>query len=130
MILFFIIRYYSLNNSFFIFLIPFLIFFFSSSRLFIFFIICFIFFFVLFCFSFFSFLSGPFQFSAHLPKIQERREDISESHVHKIIRTLFRLENIVHFISSCHSLLSPATSAPGNSLAPVGSGRLRQNAIL
>ena len=78
----------------------------------------------------FLFLGGPVQLSAHLPKIQERREDISEIHANKVIRPLFRLENIVHFISSCHSLLSPATSAPGNSLAPVGSGRLRQNAIL
>ena len=79
---------------------------------------------------FISFLSGPVQFSAHLPKIQERRANISVSHAHLVMRSLFRLENIVHFISSCHSLLSPATSAPGNSLAPVSLCRLRQNAIL
>lgn len=70
------------------------------------------------------------QFNADLTIIQERWEDISVSHTYKIVRVLFCLENIKHFISSCHSLSSSTTSASGNSLTLVGLGHLRQNAIL
>ena len=70
------------------------------------------------------------QLSTHLAIIQERWEDISAIPAYKVVCPLFSLKTIKQFILSCHSLTFSATSAAGNSLAPVGSGRLCQNAFL
>jgi hypothetical protein len=79
---------------------------------------------------FIYFLGGPVQLSAHLPKIQERREEIVRSPTYHIMCFIFCKVAVVNFIVPELPLSRHTTSAAGSSLAVVFSSRLGQITVL